>query len=84
MIPVKMETSPQLLSTTEPEKNLDVVSLTAIWALSPQESERLGQGQYEVSVDLRTADLNPDQYLPDTDQNDLYVAVTDWLDELQP
>lgn len=68
MIPVKMETSPQLLSTTEPEKNLGVVSLMAIWALSPQESERLGEGQYEVRVDLRTVDLIPDQYLlPDAD-----------------
>lgn len=68
MIPVTMETPPQLLSTTEPEKNLGVVSLMAIWALSPQESERLGEGQYEVRVDLRTGDLIPDQYLlPDAD-----------------
>lgn len=67
MMPVTMETSPQLLSESEPENNLGVVSLMAIWALSPKDSERLGQGQYEVSVDLRTVDLIPDQYLPDTD-----------------
>ena len=67
MIPVNVEASPQLLSRSEPEKNLGLVTLMAIWALSPKESERLGQGQYEISVDLRTADLFPDQYLPDTD-----------------
>jgi len=68
MVPVNMETSPQLLSTTEPETTLGVVSLMAIWAFSPEDSERLGDGQYEVRVDLRTGDLISDQYLlPDTD-----------------
>ena len=65
-MPLIMETPVKLLSFSEPELTLGVISLMGTWAVAPEKSERLGVGQYSLNVQLDTEGLIPDQCLPNT------------------
>ena len=66
-MPLTMDAPVQLFTFQEPETTLGVIAIMDTWAVSPEESERLGVGQYSLHVQFEADGLIPDEYLPNTE-----------------
>ena len=66
-MPLTMDAPVQLFTFQEPETTLGVIAVMDTWAVSPEESERLGVGQYSLHVQFEADGLIPDEYLPNTE-----------------
>jgi hypothetical protein len=65
--PLTMDTPIKLFAFQEPETILGVIALMDTWAVSPEESERLGSGQYTLHVQFEAEGLISDEYLPNVE-----------------
>ena len=66
-MPLTMDAPVQLFTFQEPETTLGAIAVMDTWAVSPEESERLGVGQYSLHVQFEADGLIPDEYLPNTE-----------------